>query len=523
MKNVLIPTKLNSVAKEILEEAGFNVVQDSSTDLMELVKNNPDTQALIVRSDPVDQKVLDALPKLRLVVRAGAGYNTIDTKAARRNDVDVMNTPGANARAVAEEVIAMILADYRHIVQGDNTARQGLWEKKKMMGRELSGKTVGIIGLGNIGQELVTLLSGFGTTILGFDPVLSPKRAEELNVKMVNLKDLFSQADIVSLHVPANDDTRGMVNKELLDLMKDNAMIVNCARAEIIDEQAVRKAKEVKNIRFCNDVYAKDEAGEKSCADIADLMLPHLGASTQEANAMAARRAAKQLIDYAERGITRYVVNKSVPEGLDEQYQQLAYQIAKIAHHYWESDAAVRRIECSFYGDLHNFGKWFTAPIVAGLSKKFDSGNDPEEAESWLQKKGIGFEIREPSDEKSYGSSSMTIDLQSGKDPIHQVSVRGTLAEGRTMISRINDFDNLYFLPTGHSLVFVYKDRPGIMAEIASALGKKDINIDDIRSPRDSSGEYALAALKTNQAVPPKLVEKIQKEIGAIVAFSVTI
>jgi D-3-phosphoglycerate dehydrogenase len=136
MKHVLIPTKLDSIAREILEKKKINVVQDGDTPLMDLVKANPETQALIVRSEKVTKEIIDALPKLRLIVRAGAGYNTIDTKYARKAGVDVMNTPGANANAVAEEVLALVLAYFRHVVPADQSTRAGGWEKKKFMGRE---------------------------------------------------------------------------------------------------------------------------------------------------------------------------------------------------------------------------------------------------------------------------------------------------------------------------------------------------------------------------------------------------
>ncbi len=524
MKHVLIPTKLNDVARQKLEDGGFSVVQDGEQDLMQLVRAHPETQALIVRSEPIGQEVFDALPDLRVVIRAGAGYNTIDAKTARRYNIDVMNTPGANANAVAEEVIMMILSTYRHVVEGDVTTRRGEWEKKRLMGRELSGKTVGVVGLGNIGQLVASRLSGFKNKILGFDPVLNTKRAEELGVELVSLEELFARSDIVTLHVPETDETKGMVSHELLNSMKDQAMLINCARAGIVDEEALRKVKKQKSLLFCNDVYPKDEAGSKSCADIADLMLPHLGASTIEANVAAAQRSADQLIAYLERGVTRYVINKGVPEELDEQYQELAYQIAAIAHHYWESDQSVRRIECSFYGELHDYAKWFLPPIVAGIASNFDSDNDPEEAEAWLKSKGIGFEVREPSDDgKGYGSSSMTIDLLSGKEAIHQVSVRGTLTENRIMISRINDFDNLYFQPAGHSVVFVYRDRPGVLAKITGELAERGINIEDIRSPSDSSRSHAIAAIKTDRPVPRQAVEKIRQEIEAKAGFALSI
>ena len=185
MQNILIPTKLNAAAKQLLEEQGYTVVQDADASMDELIKQHPDTEALIVRSNKVTPEVLDALPKLRLVVRAGAGYNTIDVKHARKNGVDVMNTPGANSNAVAEEVITLVLSHFRHVLRGDASVREGLWEKKKLMGRELSGKTIGILGLGNIGQFLIKRLRGFDCRIVGFDPLISAARAEELGVDSI--------------------------------------------------------------------------------------------------------------------------------------------------------------------------------------------------------------------------------------------------------------------------------------------------------------------------------------------------
>lgn len=309
MPNVLIPTKLDTVAAEILKDKGFNVVQDADADLSDLIAANPETNFLIVRSEKITQEVIDSLPGLRLVVRAGAGYNTIDTAYARSKDIDVMNTPGANSNAVAEEVVALVLAAYRHVVPADISTRAGKWEKKSFMGREITGKTIGIIGVGHIGQLLVKRLQGFEVNALAFDPILTESMAEEIGVKMATVEEIFEQSDIISLHLPENDHTRGMINKDLLMRMKSGAVVVNCARAGVINEDDFRSVKAEKDFVFCNDVYAADAAGDKSVADIADVMLPHLGASTFEANNNAARKAAEQIVAYVENGVKDAVVN----------------------------------------------------------------------------------------------------------------------------------------------------------------------------------------------------------------------
>lgn len=310
MTKVLIPTKLDAVAKDALVKAGYAVVQDAETPMADLLKANADAEAIIVRSEKVTAEVIDALPNLKVVVRAGAGFNTIDTAYARSKNVDVMNTPGANANGVAEEVIALALAGYRFVVPADNSTRAGGWEKKKFLGRELTGKTLGIVGLGNVGQLVAKRSAGFEMTLIGYDPFVTAEKAATFGVKAVSLEDVFAQADIITLHLPENNETRGIVNEKLLKLMKTGAMLINCARAGIVNENDLRAIKAEKKLVFANDVYPADEAGEKSVADIADIMMPHLGANTKEANFNAAKRAGEQIISYFAEGDRRFVVNK---------------------------------------------------------------------------------------------------------------------------------------------------------------------------------------------------------------------
>lgn len=514
MRKIVIPTKLDGIAAQMLQDAGCEVVQKAveSEELASFLAAHADATGLIVRSEKITAEILELLPDLKLIVRAGAGYNTIDVMCARRAGVDVMNTPGANANAVAEEVVAMVLAAMRHIIRGDASTRDGKWEKKVLMGRELSGKTVGVVGLGNIGQILLSRLSGFEIQALGFDPMISSQKAEDIGVELCSLEELFTRSDVVTLHAPANEHTRKMVNAELLGRMKDGAILVNCARAELIDEDALRLVKDDRQIIFCNDVYSADKAGPKSVADVADLMLPHLGASTVEANAEAARRAAEQTIDYFNRGIARFVVNQVVPAELDEAHQHLAFYLAKVAHAYLGEHP--RRIEASFYGGLDAFGQYLVPPIVSGLTADFDPFFDHRDAEAYLAQQGIMLEVRQADDSKKYGTS-ITLDLLEGDGRNYtRVSVRGTVAEGRPMVSRIDGFEHLYFDPTGHSLLVTYDDRPGQLARISTLLGEDDINIIDVRSPQDGHGR-AIAVFKVNQAISAELADRIREAVGA--------
>ncbi len=516
MHKVLIPTKLDKFAAELLVKNGFEVVQDPATPLAEQAKTHPDAVAMIVRSEAVTPEIIDLLPALKLVVRAGAGYNTIDIKYARKKNIDVMNTPGANSNAVAEEVVALILAAYRFVVPADISTRRGDWEKSKFLGRELTGKTVGILGLGHIGQLLVKRLAGFEVKVLGFDPMMSPEFAAELGVQLCTVEEIFSQADIVSLHIPENNETRGMINASLLGLMKNGAMLVNCARWGIINEADLRAAKAEKGIIYCNDVYAKDAAGEKSVADIADVMLPHLGANTREANFVAARRAAEQTIDYYTKGITKCVVNKALPDGLDAIYQELAYALTSVGMLYLGSNPTL--IETSFYGKLAEFAKWMTAPIAAGIAAEFAPDNASKDAENFLNERGVALTNREADQDKKYGES-MTIDLVSGGS---RVSVRGTIVENRLMISRLNDYDNLYLNPVGTHIFVEYKDEPGVIGKIASLIGGCNINIIDLRAPQDLKNGKSLAVVQVDGKADAELLKKIGEAVSACRVFQMT-
>ena len=521
MKKVLIPTKLNPVAKDLLEANGsYTVVQDEATAFEEQVKAHADTYALIVRSEKVTSDIIDQLPQLKLIIRAGAGYNTIDIKYARKKGIDVMNTPGANSNAVAEEVVAMMLADARHLLKADPSCRAGKWEKKNFMGKEVTGKTIGVVGLGYIGQLVAKRLSGFDVTVLGYDPFVSEEKAQQMDIELAELPSLFERSDYISLHIPENDETRGMINASLLSNMKTGATLVNCARAGIINEDDLRQIKEEKGIRFLNDVYAKDAEGPKTVADIADIMLPHLGASTKEANLNAARLAAKELIEYDEKGIASYVVNREIPHGLDEEYADLAYTLTRLCRQVVGKENKLKLIETSFYGSLKPFADWLLVPILAALSEEFDRSMDAHAALKYLHDMGIDYEDRDTDDRKRF-ENSITVDLicSMDKDRLLRASVRGTVAEGNIMVARINDFDKLYFEPKGHVVMFTYDDRPGVLGQIGEALGEAGVNIDDVRNPHDSKAEKSIAIFKVNKPVSNETIASVADLIQAHTAF----
>lgn len=519
MKKVLIPTKLDKVAVKILEDKGYNVIRDAETPLADLAKQHADAEGLIVRSEKITPEIIDLLPALKSIVRAGAGYDNIDIKYARSKKIDVMNTPGANANGVAEETVGLMIAVARHFVPGDQTTRAGLWEKKKYDGTEIAGKTVGVVGLGAIGQLVCKRLAGFDVKLLGFDPFISADKARELGIEIVSLEELFKNSNYISLHVPETKETKGMVNEKLLMIMREGATIINCARAGIINEEDLRKIKPIKKLKYCTDVYPKDAPGEKTIKDIADIMLPHIGASTFESNFNAAKRAAEELIDLWEKGITRYIVNALIPAELDEKYQELVYHMTRLARA-WLGNKPVRQIETSFYGKLEPFAKWMVSPIVSAIDPAFDIQSDNAQALSHLKEKGIDYTLRKADNAKKYGES-VTIDLFCGTNNLDRISIRGTVTEGALMISRIEDFHKLYFGPKGHNLFFAYKDRPAVLGKITSVLGQNNINIHDVRAPHNKAQDRSLAILKVDKNVTQNVIDEIAKAIGAENAFYV--
>lgn len=394
-------------------------------------------------------------------------------------------------------------------------------KKKKFMGKELHKKTVAIAGLGAIGRLVARRLSGFECNILGYDPLVSAEKAKELGIKLVhNLNDLVSQSDIITLHIPETAATRGMINEELLSIMKEGCCIINAARAGIIDEDALRKVKKQKEIHLCTDVYPKDAAGMKPVADIADLMLPHLGANTYEANRNAAQRAADQLVDY-NMGVTKFIVNRNIPDGLDENYQKLTYYLSKVCAAFGVAENLhPETIKSSFYGDLQQYSEYLTAPIVMGLGvKSFDSSYSKDDAINYLKDRGIMLKNSCKIDNsKGYGDS-VTVEMVYGqRSSATRMSVRGQIIDDIPMISRMDQFSGLYFDVRGHNTFVKYYDQPGMLAKLSNIIARHEVNIEDIRCPHHPHSGCSLAVLRTNIAIGESCLNQLKTSHGVIKA-----
>jgi D-3-phosphoglycerate dehydrogenase len=315
--------------------------------------------------------------------------------------------------------------------------------------------------------------------------------------------------------VPGGESTRGLVNRGLIASMKRGATLINCARHGILDEAAFRELKAEKGLRFLNDVYPKDEPGPKPVADIADIMLPHLGASTREANYVAAERAAQELIDLDDKGVTSCIVNRDIPDGLDRSFCELAYLMGRLSRGMIPG-APVRNIETTFYGTLAPFDKWLLVSTLAGMDPDFDHYMDHKAALAYLSDAGIAHTNRAGDEEKGY-SNSITLDLiaEESNRRLRRLSLRGTVAEGVPMISRIDEFNHLYLTLGGPTLFCVYEDRPGVIATISRRLADQGINIEDMRNPHDPRTQRSLVIFKLDQRITAALLEEIAKDVDS--------
>src|SRR4051812_24690312 len=321
--NILIAEPLAPAGIEMFKsQDGWNVIVSNPK---EYAQHLADADALLVRSAvQVNRSVLEKAPKLRVIGRAGVGVDNVDLDAATDAGVLVMNTPGGNAISVAEHTLGMMLAMARHIPQANASTRAGKWEKKKFMGGELRGKTLGIVGLGSIGREVVKRARAFEMRVVAHDPYITPKIAEGLGVELVALAALYAASDYITLHVAATPETQGMLSRQAFAQMKTGVRIVNCARGELVDETALAEALASGKVADAAlDVFNTEPVppAYSLFASEAVLATPHIGGSTEEAQEIVGVRIAEQVVEYLKNGIAINAVN--MPAISPDQYRAL--------------------------------------------------------------------------------------------------------------------------------------------------------------------------------------------------------
>jgi len=312
MKKVLIADKADSLCEKVLKERGLEVVVKTGMKPEELKACVAQFDAIIVRSaTTLTRDIIEAATSLKAVARAGSGVDNIDVLACIEKKVLVMNTPFGNTVSTGEHAIAMMMAMARMIPQASASTHAGKWEKKKFEGVELTGKTLGIVGCGNIGAVVADRAMGLRMNVIVFDPVMTTERARELGVKMVALDELYAKADFITFHVTINPATKGMLNKDAIAKMKKGVRIINCARGGIMVEEDIKAALLSGQIAgLAADVFVKEPATEHIFFGMENVILtPHIAASTKDAQVTVARQAAEQIADYLLNGKRTHAVN----------------------------------------------------------------------------------------------------------------------------------------------------------------------------------------------------------------------
>lgn len=312
MKKVLIADKADKLCETVLRDKGLDPVVKTGMTPAELKACIAGYDAIIVRSaTTLTRELIEAATNLKAVARAGSGVDNIDVPACSEKGVLVMNTPFGNTVSTGEHAVAMMMSLARHIPQANASTHAGKWEKKKFEGVELTGKTLGVIGCGNIGAVVADRGLGLKMNVVAFDPVLTAGRAKELGVKLVSLDELYAAADFITYHVAMNPATKGMLNQDAIAKMKKGVRLINCARGGIMVEADVKAALASGHIAgLACDVYVTEPATDHIFFGLENVVLtPHIAASTKDAQVTVARQAAEQIADYLLNGVKKHAVN----------------------------------------------------------------------------------------------------------------------------------------------------------------------------------------------------------------------
>jgi D-3-phosphoglycerate dehydrogenase / 2-oxoglutarate reductase len=518
---VVIAEKISASAVDVLKEPNWTVITADQLD-GKLATQLESADALIVRSAvQVDGPLLEHAGKLRVIGRAGVGVDNIDLDAATRKGIAVMNTPGANAIAVAEHTLGLMLAMARHLTRADALMHAGKWEKKSLQGTELRGKTLGIVGLGRIGMEVARRAISFGMKIVAHDPFVSPGVAKEQSIRMVPLEEVYAAADYLTLHVGITPQTTGMINAESLKQMKRGVRLVNCARGELIDEAALAEALKAGNVAGAAlDVFS-DEPLKNSPLTAMDnvILTPHIGGATHEAQEAVGYQIACQVKEYLKDGVIQNAVN--VPSVSHDEYVQMQPYIVLAerlgAFLAQASEGTIEEISVRYSGHI---AEWKTelvrnAAIKGILNQALEEKANLVNAETIASSRGLRIhEAHKPKSSTGGAGSVISIMLKTSKE---ERLVRGAVLHGHApRLLGVDDID--IEAPLERDLIFMRnRDVPGVIGRVGTILGEHKINIANFSLGRRSSngpGESApeaIAVVHVDEAVPEAVLQALRK------------
>jgi D-3-phosphoglycerate dehydrogenase len=510
---VLVSDKMDEAGIDILrKDDGIEVDVNIDLSAQELLAVIGDYDGLVLRSSTkVTKEVLDAGVNLKVIARAGIGLDNVDIDEATKKGVAVMNTPGGNTVTTAEHAIAMMMALTRNIPRGTASLKAGKWEKKKLQGREISNKILGVIGFGNIGSIVAGLGKGLKMKVIVFDPNISSSHIEKAGFEYVTLDDLYRRSDYVTVHVPKMDTTIDLLDAESFEKMKDGVMVINCARGGIINEAALYEAiRSEKVAGAALDVFSTEPPGEHPLLTLDQVIAtPHLGASTQEAMTNVAVAAANQVIAYLLEDTVINAVN--VPSVTGEVLRQLRpflYLADKMGKMQAQiTKGGVKQVDIEYIGKFPDFDlKPLTINAIKGSLAQFvkyavNSVNAISLANE------MGIKITESTSQEA-GNFLNLIRMTVVTEEDTNI-VEGTIfGKDDARIVRINKF-RLEVIPEGHLGLIHNVDKPGSIGSIGVCLGEHKINISRMMVGREEDGQRNIIFLRTDTPVPPKVVQEI--------------
>jgi D-3-phosphoglycerate dehydrogenase len=537
MKIVLAEKVSPATLAVLQEEPGWNVVTADAIARLGpggLEKELADADALVVRSAvQVDAKLLESAPKLRAIGRAGVGVDNIDIDAATHSGIVVMNTPGANAVAVAELALGLMISMARSIPRANSTTHAAKWEKKSLQGTELRGKTLGIVGLGRIGLEVARRARSFGMELIGYDPFIAPVIARENQVVLVPLDDLFKQSDYITLHVGLTTQTEGMINASSIKLMKPGVRIVNCARGELIVDEALAEAIQSGHVAGAAlDVFRKEPLKDSAYFALDNVLLsPHVAGSTDEAQEAIGIQLAKEVRDYLKLGVVQCAVN--LPSLSHEEYVEIAPYIDMaerlglfLSH---ATPGNLESIQITYAGRLAQ-GKTDLIRNAALCGVLANTEGDSEQSTSANRINAAalaeerGIRIQEEKKEVTSGGAGSTLKLVLHSSD-GDVSASATVLHGNSPRLLTYDGIDIEAALQGTLLVFRNHDVPGVIGRIGTILGEHSVNIANfalgrsVRSQRIPQGQ-ALAVIQIDVKSPSDANTAIEalRKVEAIVS-----
>jgi D-3-phosphoglycerate dehydrogenase len=499
---------------QIFKDRGVEVdfQPDLGKDKDKLARIIGDYDGLAIRSaTKVTAKILEDAKNLKVIGRAGIGVDNVDIPAATARGVIVMNTPFGNSITTAEHAIAMMFALAREIPQADASTQAGKWEKNRFMGVELTGKTLGIIGCGNIGSIVAERALGLRMRVMAYDPFLSWERALDLGVEKVDLEDLLRRADIITLHTPLTDKTRNILSADNLAKTKKGVRIVNCARGGLVDEAALRAALESGHVAGAAfDVFVEEPATANPLFGHPNVVCtPHLGAATTEAQENVALQIAEQMSDYLLKGAISNAVN--FPSITAEEaprlkpFIALAERLGSFAGQLTET--GLKSVRITYEGEVaHMKVKALTSAAVAGLLRPMLADINVVSAPIIAKERGVVIEETTREAEGDY-DSLITVSVVTDRQ---ERSVAGTVfADGKPRVVKIKGISvDAEFAP---SMIYVSnEDKPGFIGRFATTLGDAGVNIATFALGRDAPGGSAVALVEVDGRVPAEVISRIQ-------------